>query len=55
MAIPFDDLLAKLPESERAAIQARAAELMREVESLGQLRKARDQPQQALAKRLGIQ
>jgi transcriptional regulator with XRE-family HTH domain len=55
MAIPLDDLLAKLPESERAAIQERAAELMQEVESLGQLRKAREQSQQALAKRLGIQ
>ncbi len=54
MAIPFEDVLKKLPARERAAIETRAQELIAEYLTLKDLRKARRLTQESMAKLLGI-
>lgn len=54
MAIPVAEVLRKLPEKERDAIEARSRELVAEYMTLQDLRKARALTQQRLAKKLGI-
>ena len=54
MAIRFEDYLAKLPEEERRAIEEYGAELIEEETTLRQLRKAREQSQEELARTLGV-
>lgn len=54
MAIRFEDYLAKLPEEERRAVEQRGAELIEEEATLRQLRKAREQSQEELARTLGV-
>jgi hypothetical protein len=54
MAITLTEALARLPETERDAIETRTAELIEEAETLRQLRDARKQSQAEIAKRLGV-
>ncbi len=54
MPIRLDDYLTRLPEPERQAIEARAAELIEEESTLRELRTARDRSQVQIAERLGI-
>jgi DNA-binding XRE family transcriptional regulator len=49
-----EDFVAKLPAAERAAIDARAAELIAEHLTLRDLRKARDLTQERMAALLGV-
>ena len=55
MAIRLEDYLATLPEEERIAIEQYGAELIEKEATLQQLRKARAQTQDALARTLGGQ
>ena len=55
MSIKLDDFLARLPEGERQAIEARAAELIQEEATLRGLREARDRSQREIADRLNVQ
>ena len=48
----LDEVIARLPEGERAKIEARAQELIAEEMSLRDLRKAIGKTQTAVAKRL---
>jgi transcriptional regulator with XRE-family HTH domain len=54
MAIKLDDYLAKLSKKDQRAIAKRAAELIAEEATLRQLRVAREQSQEAVAKQLHI-
>jgi DNA-directed RNA polymerase specialized sigma subunit len=54
MAKNIQDILSSLPRKDRQAIRARAAQLIQEELTLQQLRKAREQSQQELAKKLGV-
>jgi hypothetical protein len=54
MAIPFNDYLDKLSETERQAVAARTAQLVDEEATLRQLREARFRSQEEIARRLGI-
>lgn len=54
MAIPLDDILARLPEERRKAVAKRSAELIAEELTLRQIREARARSQEALAKTLRI-
>lgn len=55
MAIKLDDYLGRLPEAERQAVEARAAELIEEEASLRELRIAQERSQREIASRLGVQ
>jgi hypothetical protein len=55
MAIPVDEIMAKLPAARRAKIEARAAELIREEKTLRELRRAARKTQTMIAKRLGVE
>ena len=55
MAIPLEDILARLPEEERQAIEKRAAELIAEEATLRQVREAPHRSQEAVARKLHIQ
>jgi transcriptional regulator with XRE-family HTH domain len=52
--ISHRDFVASLPPQEQAVIKKRSAELINEVETLQQMRKARALTQKKLAKKLGI-
>ncbi len=54
MAIPLNDVLAKLPASRRARIEAQTVTLLAQLHSLEALRKARSLTQVQVAKELGI-
>jgi DNA-binding XRE family transcriptional regulator len=54
MAIPFDEVVAKLPIEEQEAIEQLTQELMAEYMTLQDLRKARRLTQEQIAKSLGI-
>src|ERR1039458_1324555 len=54
MAIPVDDVLARLPPEEQRAIEARGRELVAEYLTLQDLRKARALTQVRMAELLGI-
>ncbi|MDN5869163.1 MAG: helix-turn-helix domain-containing protein [Nitrococcus sp.] len=54
MAIPFDEILKKLPAEEQAAIEARSRELVAEYLTLQDLRKARALTQERMAELLNI-
>ncbi len=55
MAIKARDYIAKLPESEQAAIKAEALKLIAEELTLAELREARWRSQAELARKLGVQ
>ncbi len=50
----IEDFIKSLPPAQQAAIQKRSAELINEVETLQQMRKARALTQKKLAKKLGV-
>ena len=52
--IPFEDLLASLPEDEQEEIRVRSQELIQRELTLRDLRKAMGQTQAALAAKLGV-
>ncbi|MFV3128121.1 XRE family transcriptional regulator [Niveispirillum sp. KHB5.9] len=54
MARTLEDIMVALPPDERARVEARAEELLAEVESLGELRRLADQTQEQIADSLGI-
>lgn len=54
MAKDIQDIIRQLPEQDQKAIRKRAATLIQEEMTLQQLRKAREQSQQELAKKLGV-
>jgi predicted XRE-type DNA-binding protein len=54
MTVPFEDVVAKLPIEEQAAIEQLTQELMAEYMTLQDLRKARRLTQEQMAKSLGI-
>ena len=54
MAVPFEDVVARLPIEEQAAIEQLTQELMAEYMTLQDLRKARQLTQEQIAKSLGI-
>ena len=54
MTIGLDEIMAKLPEERRRAINERAAELIAEEATLRQLREAQQRSQQEVAKLLHI-
>lgn len=54
MGVPLDEVLARLPREEQAAIEARTAELVAREMSLRDLRKALGKTQVAMAEHLGI-
>src|SRR5664279_1150404 len=54
MAIRLDDFVGKLPEDQQQAIKQRTAELIAEEATLRQLRHAREQSQEEVAKKLHI-
>ena len=54
MAIKFDDYMAGLPKKRQQAIKKRAAELIAEEATLRQVREAREQSQEQVAKQLHI-
>lgn len=54
MPVTHDDMMARLPKERRARIEARAAELRREVEGLKALRKLAERSQEQIARSLGI-
>jgi hypothetical protein len=55
MAIPVEEILARLPDEERTEIEARTAELIREERSLRALRLAARKTQKELARKLGVE
>jgi DNA-binding XRE family transcriptional regulator len=55
MAIKARDYIARLPESEQAAIKAEAQKLVAEELTLAELREARRRSQAELARKLGVQ
>lgn len=54
MAIRLEDVLGKLPKERREAIGRKAEGLIAEEATLRQLRKAREQSQEELARTLGV-
>ena len=52
--VTLDEMIARLPADQQENVQRRAAELINEVETLQQMRKARALTQKKLAKKLGI-
>lgn len=54
MGRSLDEVMAALPPERRAAIEARAAELIEEVEGLKAFRKLAERSQEQLAETLGI-
>jgi predicted XRE-type DNA-binding protein len=54
MGRTFDEIMDSLPPERRARIEARAEELMAEIESLRALRQFAEQSQQQIAQKLGI-
>lgn len=54
MARDLDDILAKLPPKRRAKIEARAREILAEVEGLRRLRRLAARSQVEVARRLGV-
>ena len=54
MSATLEDKLAQLPGARRARVEARAAELIAEEMTLRDLRRALDQTQVRLARRLGV-
>ena len=54
MTVKLDDIMSKLPEERRQAIEKRAAELIAEEATLRQLREARERSQEEVAKVLHI-
>jgi len=54
MAISMDDFIKKLPKWEQEAIAKRSAELLAEVQTLEQVRKAKRRSQAKVAKKLHI-
>lgn len=50
----IEDFIKTLPPAQQAAINKRSAELINEVETLKQMRKARAMTQKKLAKKLGV-
>ncbi len=54
MGKTYEELMAELSAKRRKRVEARAAELIAEVKSLRDLRKARQLTQQRMAKRLGV-
>ena len=54
MAVPFEDVVARLPIEEQEAIEQLTQELMAEYMTLQDLRKARQLTQEQIAKSLGI-
>jgi hypothetical protein len=54
MALSYEEFLAQYPESQRAEIAARAAELIREERTLRELRESVEKSQSKLAKDLGL-
>lgn len=54
MAIPLNDILAKLPASRRARIEAQTVTLLAQLRTLEALRKARSLTQVQVARELGI-
>ena len=54
MPVKFDDYIAKLPRKRQQTIKKRAAELIAEEATLGQLREARQRAQVEMAEKLHI-
>lgn len=54
MARTYQEIMADLPEDERQAVKARAAELRRELEGLKALRLLAERSQEQIAESLGI-
>ena len=54
MTIGLDEIMDKLPEKRRQAIEKRAAELIAEEATLRQLREAQERSQEEVAKKLHI-
>ncbi len=54
MGVPLKEILERFTPEQRAQIEARAAELIAEEQTLAELRKAQKLTQQVVAKRLGI-
>lgn len=54
MSVPLDKMLARLTPERRARVEARTQELVAEVQTLAELRKAQKLTQQRLAKVLGV-
>jgi transcriptional regulator with XRE-family HTH domain len=54
MGIPWEEMLARLPEDRQAQVRARAQELIAEEMSLRDIRKAMGKTQVALAKKLHL-
>lgn len=52
--VTLDEMIARLPVDQQAYLKRRSAELISEVETLQQMRKARALTQKKLAKKLGI-
>lgn len=52
--VTLDEMIARLPADQQKYVQRRSAELINEVETLEQMRKARALTQKKLAKKLGI-
>jgi transcriptional regulator with XRE-family HTH domain len=52
--VTLDEMIARLPVDQQAHVQRRSAELINEVETLQQMRKARALTQKKLAKKLGV-
>ncbi len=52
--VTLEEMIARLPPAQQAAINKRSAELINEVETLKQMRKARAMTQKKLAKKLGV-
>jgi len=50
----LEDVMASLPADERARIEARAEELMQEIDSLAELRRLNEHTQEQVAQSLGI-
>ena len=54
MAKDIQEIIKKLPKKDQQAVKKRATKLIQEEMTLQQLRKAREQSQQELAKKLGV-
>jgi transcriptional regulator with XRE-family HTH domain len=54
MGIPFEEIMKGFTPERRAKIEARAAEMIAETQTLAELRKAQKLTQRAVAKKLGI-
>lgn len=54
MSVSLEEVLARLPADERAAIKARSAEILAEVEGLKAFRQLAERSQEQIAQTLGI-